>query len=249
MIAQLKAEFRKLLSVRSTYLIILIILGFDFLISWWAKGYGVAKNDPAALQSTTALSDAAMTAANALNALFAIIAVLLITHEYRYNTIMYTLTASKSRTRVFIAKLLTLSVLAVVLGVVVAGLAPLLVKWGMAAHHLHLVPQTIVYSSIVWRLILGCWGVVMLGSIIAFIVRNQVGSFAVLFLLPSTVENLLGLWLHKNVVYLPFSSLNVVSGTAITPKLSFVHAAIVALAWIVGGGIVAWVLFLKRDAN
>ncbi|HUB93289.1 MAG TPA: ABC transporter permease [Verrucomicrobiae bacterium] len=249
MLSTAKAELRKLLTVRSTYLIALIVLGFDFLISWWAKGYSVATNNPAALHSATTLSDAALTAVDALNLLYAIIAVLLVTHEYRYNTIMYTLTASKSRTRVFFAKLCVLSVLAIVFGAVVATLAPLLVRWGIAAHHLHLVPQSIVYSSIVWRLLFGSWGTVMLATIIAFIVRNQVGSFAVVFLLPSTVENLLRLWLRKKALYLPFSSINAVTGSTPDQSLSFTHAALVALAWIVGSAIVAWVLFLRRDAN
>jgi ABC-type transport system involved in multi-copper enzyme maturation permease subunit len=201
------------------------------------------------LHSATTLSDTAVTAINALNPIYALIALLLITHEYRYNTIMYTLTASKSRTRVFIAKLLALSVVAVVFGAVVAVLAPLLARWGMAAHHLHLVPQTIVYSSIVWRLLLGSWCTVMLASIIAFIVRNQVGSFAALFLIPSTIENLLGLWLHKNQVYLPFSSIGSLTGAVVNPKLGFAHSALVAVAWVVGGALVACVIFIRRDAN
>ena len=248
MFVTIKSEFRKLLSVRSTYLIALVVLALEILICWWVKGYRVMSDNPMAAHSTTALSDAILTAMNVFPIIYSIAALLLITHEYRYNTITYTLTASRSRTRVIAAKLIVLSVYALACGAVFGALAPLLVRWGMSANHVALAPQSIVYSSIVWRALFTSWAYVMLAAVISLLVRNQVGSFAVLFLVPGTVENLLSLWLHKNVAYLPFTSIGSVVG-AKPGKLSFAHAALVGLAWVVGGAIAAWALFQKRDAN
>ena len=42
----------------------------------------------------------------------------------------------------------------------------------------------------------------MLAFILAIIIRIQVGAIAAVFLIPSTLENLLGLLLKQNQVYL-----------------------------------------------
>jgi ABC-2 type transport system permease protein len=253
MLGTIKSEFRKIFTVRSTYFILLITLVLEFLVFFLASAYNLGHHGglKLALSDPNRLSTRALVAVNALGLIYAgVISVLNITHEYRYNTITYTLSASKSRSIVFFSKLIVLSVFSIVFGAIFALLAPLLAKWGFAAHHYTLVHQTYNVSSIAWRAIFGSWAISMFAAIIALIVRNQVGAIATMFIVPSTVEGLLGLWLHNNSVYLPFDSvLNVVLGTTPTFNLSYAHAALVALAWIVGGSIIAWVLFLKRDAN
>jgi hypothetical protein len=67
-----------------------------------------------------------------------------------------------------------------------------------------------------------------------------------MFLIPGTVEQLLGLLLKKNQVYLPFSALGAVLEHN---QISYVRAATVVGLYVVVGWIVAWVLFLRRDAN
>jgi ABC-2 type transport system permease protein len=252
MLGMVKAEFRKLLTIRSTYLILLITVALEVLVFWFASAYNLSPDSAKlALSDPHRLATRALAAVSLVSLLYAgIITVLNITHEYRYNTIMYTLSASKSRSRVLLAKLIMLSMYSVMCGAVFATLAVFMSKWGFAAHHYTLVHQTYDVPGLVWRVLFASWGLSMLAAVIAFIVRNQVGAIATLLILPTTIENLLGLWLHNNSVYLPFSLiLNVLLSDAPTANLSYPHAALIALAWIIGGGIVSWVLFLRRDAN
>ena len=95
MIPTLKAEFKKLLSVRSTYLTSLAALLFVAgLIAFYGQGF---KTEPKDLNSLFLVGT--ITIFSNITAIAgAIIALLLLAHEYRYNTIVYTLTASNSRT-------------------------------------------------------------------------------------------------------------------------------------------------------
>jgi hypothetical protein len=250
MLANLRSEFRKLLTVRSTYFILLIAVALEFLVFWLAKGYKInPANEQLALHNPHFLAEQILVSGSVVGLLAAIVVVLFVTHEYRYSTVMYTLTASKNRSRVFFSKLIVVSVFSLLFGVVFAMLAPLLTKWGLAAHHIELTHQTFAFRSIIWRTLLNSWSGAMLIAMIALIIRNQVGAFAVTFLLPTVIEGLLSEWLHSNSVYLPFSSLGVLTSLSAPSNLSYAHAALVGLAWIVGSGIVAWVLFLIRDAN
>jgi hypothetical protein len=94
------------------------------------------------------------------------------------------------------------------------------------------------------------WGVVMLAAILAFIVRIQVGALVAFFIIPSTVENIAGILLKKNQVYLPFSALNTLVDTFPGENhISYIRGATIALIYIIVGWIIAWILFLRRDAN
>ena len=93
----------------------------------------------------------------------------------------------------------------------------------------------------------------MAGLALAGLIRNQVGAIITLFVAPGTIESLLGLLLKKNQVYLPFTALRQVVSQSMDPSLAGritpVHAAYVFGAYLAGTWIVAWVLFLRRDAN
>jgi len=249
MLDNVKAEFRKVLTVRSTYFILLIALILEVLVFWLAKGYKINHDQIQMLTNSHYLQNQTIVAMNLLWLLYAIIVVLLVTHEYRYNTIMYTLASSKSRSRVLIAKFITITAFAVVFGAVFATLAPLLSRLGLAMHHYTLVHQAFNLHSIVWRVLFYIWGTSMVTAIIAFAVRSQVGAFATMFLWSTTIENLLGLWLHNNQAYLPYSALGALTDDMPLSYMSYVKAAVVGLAWVVGGLIIVWTLFVKRDAN
>lgn len=251
MIPAIKAEFRKLFTVRSTYFILLIVLAFEVLLFWWVKGYHAANNSDllAAMKQPNYLSDELLLVVSVLGMLYGIAVVLLVTHEYRYNTIMYTLVSSKNRMRVFVAKLFVVTVYALLGSALFATLAPLLTLLGLHMHHLHLSPQQIVYSSVVWRTLFAGWALLMYAAIISLLVRNQIGAFAAVFLIPTTIENLLTLLIHDKHNYLPYTANAFLTNTSPSNDMSFYHAALVVLAWIVGGLAVAWALFRKRDAN
>jgi ABC-2 type transport system permease protein len=247
MIPAIKAEFRKIFTVRSTYMylgaVVLLLLFFGFFISGW-------KIDSSDLHNPATLVGDVFGAVSVTSIFVGLITILLMTHEYRYNTILHTLTLSNRRSKVLLAKVLVVSALAIVFTLIVGVLSPLLAVWGLHAHHLKLVHQHIPYLNTLWRSLFYGWGYAMFALLIAVLIRNQIGSIVTLLIVPGTVEALIGLVLKKNVVYLPFSALSTVVGNGqYSNSITVVHAAMVFAAYLVGGGAIGWVLFLRRDAN
>ena len=248
MMATIKAEFRKLLTVRSTYIVTALALALVIFFAFYIEGF---RAEHAAVLSPHFLADQVTGAINAVAVFGAIIAVLLLTHEYRYNTIMYTLTASNSRSKVLFAKILAVTVYAVIFTVIVAVLSPVMAYLGTQAHGLHLAHQTFSYGHLAWETLFYGWGEAMAGLLIATLTRNQVGTVVALFIVPGIVEQLLSLLLKKDAVYLPFTALsqvvnqNAMGGGSLTPG----KAAGVFALYLVGGWVIAWILFLRRDAN
>jgi len=248
MMSQLKSEFKKLFTVKSTYYIIAIVLLLVFFFAFYISGWRIEPKD---MMNPLTLQSGITGAVSVVSIFSALVALLLVTHEYRYNTIMYTLTSSNSRSKVLFSKIIIMTGFALVFTLVFGALSPLFTALGIHAHHLHLVHQTIQYNNVIWRCLFYGWGYTMAGLLIASLVRNQVGAIITLFIVPGTVEGLLSLLLKKNTVYLPFSSLHQVIGQDVstTSTLSATHAALVFIGYLLAALIVAWVLFLRRDAN
>ncbi|MGH7142211.1 MAG: ABC transporter permease [Candidatus Saccharimonadales bacterium] len=250
MISTLKAEFRKLLTIRSTYIITGLVIALVIFVAFYVEGWRVAGGP--IVHSPTLLSSDVLGGLS-VTVFGAIVAILAMTHEYRYSTIMYTLTSSKSRSRVLLSKVIVISVYALVLATIVAILSPLMSDLGIHAAGGTLVHQTLNVWDLAWRSLFYGWGYSMAGLLIAVIARNQVASIATLFLVPDLAESLLSLLLKNSTIYLPFTSLNEVIGasshsqlvtTSLTPsKAALVFAGYLIVAWVIG-----WVLFLRRDA-
>jgi ABC-type transport system involved in multi-copper enzyme maturation permease subunit len=242
MINAIKAEFRKLYTVRSTYVIFAICLLITVFFAFYIEGFKATDfaTNPGKLASEVT------SAVNTLAVFGALVGLLLVTHEYRYNTIMYTITASKSRTRVFLAKLVVISVFAVVFTLAFAVLSPVLTSLAISIRGVELIPQVYDVGSLLWRALFVGWGTAMAAFIIAMLIRSQVGAIAALLLIPPTAEQLLSLLLKENAVYLPFMSLtNVLLPGAVSASKS----ALVFLCYLVPSLLITWVLFLRRDAN
>lgn len=241
MIPLLRAEARKLFSVRSTYIISAIALALITFLAFYTEGYrGMF---PTETWLTTLMANVATT----ITIFVAIVAILLLGHEYRYNTITYTLAAANSRTKVLLAKIITvigfslgMTVIAWLLAVVayIAGVS-LSPNEGQI-----LVSPEFVWNNI-WR---GFYLVVsfgLIGLLLAFLIRQLVGAIAVLFIWP-TVELLLSPLLKESARYLPFSLLEKIGSNSpfATNSAAFLFAAYLAALWLL-----AWYLFLRRDAN
>lgn len=243
----LKSEFKKLLSVRSTYIITGLVLAFVAFIAFYVEGWRL---DSRQLSTPNMLSSNVFGALT-LSVFGAIVAILMMTHEYRYNTIMYTLTSSNSRSKVLLAKIIAISTYAIVLTVLIGVISPLLSYWGIQAAGHSLAPQVFNYGDIIWRSLFFGWSYGMAGLLIAVLLRSQVGSIAALFILPAALEPLLTQLVKANSVYLPFTSQaqvignQSVSGDSISPA----RGALVFSTYLVVGWVVAWILFLRRDAN
>lgn len=245
---------RKLLSVRATYIVTALgVLLIGGLLCFYAQGYRATDdvNNPYFLET------AALLGVTFITILTGIICLLMVTHEYRYNTIIYTLTNSNSRTKSFFAKLFVTTGYAVIIGLVMAVLGPLLAWLGVMAQGAELAPQIIRYGDIAWRGLFYSFGNAAAAVVIAFIIRNQIGALATYFIIASTIEELLALILKTNAKYLPFRALNEVvnfsaqSGEVIRDPaaLTVGQNALVFSAYLVIGVFLAWGLFVRKDAN
>ena len=256
MIPTLKAEFKKLLSVRSTYLTSLAALLFVAgLIAFYGQGF---KTEPKDLNSLFLVGT--ITIFSNITAIAgAIIALLLLAHEYRYNTIVYTLTASNSRSKVLAAKIITVLLFVLGLSLLVIGSALALSVAGVAAAGHSLPHQDINILTYLAKSVFLCEGYAMFGLLLAALVRNLVGAIVILLVVPNTIEGLLSLLLKHNSVYMPFTALqqvvqspviaNAPKRLADTGYLSPVKGALVFLCYLVGGWAITWYLFLRRDAT
>lgn len=247
MIPAIKSEFRKLFTIRSTYIITFLVIAFLLFIAFYVEGWRLKPfqlKDPGQLASD-------VYGGLTLMVFGAIVAILSMTHEYRYNTIIYTLTSNNSRSKALAAKVITISCYAIGLAIIVGVLSPIATYLGVHAAGHSLGPQTLHYKDLVWRTIFYGWSYGMIGLVLATIIRLQPGAVAALFVIPAVVEPLLSQLLDKHAVYLPFAALSqlvgdgAVGGGSLPPG----KAALVFLAYLLAGWAVAWYLFLHRDAS
>ncbi len=252
MFATIKSEFRKLITVRSTYFISGLALLIVTFYAFYIEGIRV---NPQSLADPGRLASEPIGAIGAVGLIISLVGLLLLTHEYRYNTIMYTLTATKNRVRTLIAKIIVISGYALSMSLIVAVLAPTMAYLGAQVSGHQLVHQVIPVWDLLWRVLFYGWGYAMAALLFASLIRNQVGSIIAVFVIPGTVETLLSLLLKSNTVYLPFTALSQVvvlggqQGPIQTGHLSPAKGALVFGVYLVIGWAVALFLFVRRDAN
>lgn len=242
MIDAIKAEFRKLLTVRSTFLITGLALLVVALVGGYVFGYkaGPSVADPYKLMNSF------LSILSVVSGFASIVAILLLAHEYRYNTIMYSLAAANSRSKVLGAKLIAVTTYSLAF-VVLAGLTlAVAVYAGVAVAGQTLATQEIFYANTFWRAAFYVWGTAAAGLMFAALIRNVVGAVASALLIPGTVESLLGLILKDNTRFLPFNALQQVLAD---DRLSSGHGALIFLGYLALGGGIAWILFVRRSAN
>ena len=258
MITGLRSEFRKLLTIRSTYILIALSLAYMILFDFYVIGFkGGAHTQILGGLHNPLFLIIGVTRAGGIAApvLFSsIIAVLLMAHEYRYNTIMYTLTSSNSRSKTLVAKIIAVSVFSIVFSVALMVLAPLLVLLGLHMHHLKLAHQTFYYREYFSRILFFGWAYPLIGVLLAIFFRNIIASVLALFLLPVTIEPLIALLLNNNQQqYLPFTALVGVLNNGLINlgpgTISSARSAVTVMVYLIIAWIVAWYIFLKRDAG
>lgn len=249
MIPAIRSEFRKLFTIRSTYIVSILAMLIAGFFSFYVEGLRGADNmmQPAKLQNEI------LSSVGVLAIFGSIIATLLITHEYRYNTIMYTLTSSNSRTKVLWAKFVAVTGYVFLFTAIGLAFAVACMYIGLSIKHITLIPQHVAWGELIWRSIFYAWAYGTAGLVLGLLMRQVVGAIVAIFLFPSTIEPLLGLLLKENSKYLPFTALNRVVDTSNmhtgSGALSIGQSAAVFGAYLFVGWIVAWILFEKRDAN
>ncbi len=247
MLPSLKSEFRKLLTVRSTYFIVLTSLLITVLVAGFIQGF---RGEPASLRSPTLLAGESSGAIVFVGFILAFAGLLLAGHEYRYNTITYTLTSANRRYKVLLSKFLVITVFAALTSLLIMFFSPLCTIIGVHLAGKHIGPQSFDIWPLLWRCVFVGWGYAMYAFILLMILRNQVGAIVTFLLLPLIGENILTLLLKHNSTYLPFSALQSVIGQVnpSNPTTSG-HQALVVAVYVAVGLLVSAVLFIRRDAN
>lgn len=241
MIAAFKSEVRKLLTVRSTYVLTILAFVMTGVISFWAIGYKFQGE-----MAPIFLQQAATSSLMAMSMLPAVIAILLITHEYRYNMIYYSLTAAKTRTRLFIAKVKVAGIYSIAFTAMIGAVAMLAAWIGLKVGGHELVPQKMWDPGVLWQSFFYVWATTMFGLLFGLIIRNQIGTIVAFLLFPGMIETLITFLIRGSANYLPFMALNqVIAGD----ELSHGRAAATVSVWLAAGIAVAWLLFNRRDAN
>ncbi|HVO86406.1 MAG TPA: ABC transporter permease [Candidatus Binatia bacterium] len=252
----LKAELRKFLTIRSTYVLTALAIVFIVLIDF-LTGYKTHSSpfNPHAFDSHAYIS-AAFGAIGVASLFSAIASVLVMAHEYRYNTIMYTLTASNSRSKVLASKVAVVTAYSAIIAIPLVLLGILSFHIGVSLQNVPLPPQTFDAPYILGRCLYYLIAYSLTGLLFATLIRNLVGAIAVLFLVPGIVESLLALLIKSKNQYLPFTSLKqvILDPGQIPPNIHFyqtnhpLRSAVTFLVYLLIGWAVGWYLFLKRDA-
>lgn len=258
MSSALRFEWVRLRTLRSTYWLVgiglLITAGVAFIIAY------ATRNDPLDDEIAAQVLTGGADFATFIPVFVAIIGIFSTGHEYRHGTIQPTLTAIPQRSRLLIAKIIMVSLCAVVVVALslVINLAIGMIFWGEAPS----------FGSPLDEVIPGYFVLVVLygicGLALAQLFRGVPSAIVVLLVTPLLVEGLIsGLslvpaldWLQPALKFLPFSA-----GTRLLatgpyeanggPEFDYldrwasggVFAAFVAIILAV-----AWYLFKKRDA-
>jgi ABC-type transport system involved in multi-copper enzyme maturation permease subunit len=250
MIPAIKSEFRKLFTVRTTYVLSGLALALTLFVTGYPLGYRAPQADLLNPGHLTEIITGTLTSVPLIFA--SIVAILLVTNEYRYNTILYTLSSSNNRAKILFAKLTATSVYALGMTVLLVAASVGAFLAGVHLKGTHWAPQHIDYASLAWRTLFYGWSSVVSSLVIALIIRSQVGAIVAVFVIPTT-EVLIGGLLKTKAVYLPFTgasnSILVKSSNISHGVLSYGRAAIVFGIYLLIGWIVAWFLFFRRDAN
>jgi len=245
MFATLKSEFRKILTVRSTLAMFVVsFLLSAGLIGFWIYGFKDVEN---AAQNAGVIPSMIFAAASTISIFFAFMAILAFGHEYRYNTIMYTLTAANRRSKVFFAKYFALLVITFIASVLLIAATIAGFYIGAGVHGVTIKPQHIELWDLLWRATVAILGFMTFAYIIVGLLRSLVGAFAIIILMPTTIEGIATLLLKGNVKFLPFTALG--NLTQQTSGVSLGFSAIVVAVYVVVFGALAYTLFLERDAN
>ena len=172
----LKTELRKLFTVRSTYFVTFLILLLVSFFSFYIEGFRQTE-----VVGPHKFSSVLLGSVGLVSQLGTIVCILLIAHEYRYNTISYTLTYSNSRLKTLLAKIVAsisfLTILAVVCGLLAIGLTYL----GLNAHNTTIPPQDFNVIQLFGRSIFYCVAYGLTGLLLAVLFRNIVASIILLF--------------------------------------------------------------------
>ncbi len=248
--ATIKAEFLKLFTIRSTYIMIILSIILITVFAFYFEGYKGNTGSPASTLAPEALQEIVSNSAGLTVTFASIISILFMAHEYRYNTIMYTLTSNVRRGRVLFAKVATIILFSIGYGLLAVGLAIGCYMAGLSLRDATLPPQSFEVLEHVGKVVFYFMGYALIGLLLAMLTRSVVMAIGTLLIFPITFEPLLSIILKEDAKYLPFTALDSTVGASMMPNVLPPGDAItVTCAYLAAIMLVTWLLFVRRDAN
>ena len=245
MFGVLKSEFTKILTLRSTYIVVGVMIVLAILAGIVAAAIAAPNVTARIPISSLVFQNAIYGVLSLTTGIFAIVASLIILNEYRHNTIAYTFTASRSRYTVFAAKVIAALGYALAVTLVLALFAVLAATITLAASGVAVTTQKLEIGALILHLGLYVSFYTLVGLFLGFILRNIIIVIVIVFALP-IVENLAGILLKDGAQYLPFRTFGALANTGEAAASASVAA--VAFVYLLGLAALAVVLFKKRDA-
>lgn len=248
----IKAEFRKLATVRSTYVIGLFAAGLIALFAFFVEGYSGISASPAEGLTAGSLNNLLLTSVTTIGVFIAITTTIQSIHEFRFNTITYTLTAAGSRHKVWWSKFIVAVIYGAVFTVAALLFSMICYYAGLALRGASLPPQDIDLLYVLGRSLFYGIGYSLLGLFLGTLVRSVALAVVSFFVLPSVVEPMLGVLLKDKADYLPFAALEQVIAAPLSPYAYGIGASRAALVWLgylIAFTAISWYLFVRRDAR
>ncbi len=259
MIAAVRSELRKLLTVRSTFAVLSILTLFIAFGGFYIEGYsggGVLPDNHKLVNAVFGGS------ANIMPQMIAIVVILLMAHEYRYNLINYSLTLTNRRTKFLAAKLMVAALFTIVIATAGVLLTMGLTYLGLKLKGTYIPHQDLMLWTVLWRTVAFSLGYSLFGLALVSLIRNLTAVIFILFAGIGITETLLGLVLKSKTDYLPFRAVGRLiqpinppgaSPQNDNPFVSHSFGPLKALGifgiYLVVLWLVSWYLFVRRDAS
>ena len=171
--------------------------------------------------------------------------------EYTYGTLRNLLVRQPGRLRLLAGKLISMKLFALVM-VLISGILSVALAYFLAPGAD--VERTLWFSADGWSQIshtfvnvaISVVGFGILGMIMGLLLRSPITSISIGVLWMLIIETLLGAVKSSTLNWLPGNQLNVIAMGG-TPQVSYSHGMTLAAIYIGVGGLVASVLFSRRD--
>jgi len=171
--------------------------------------------------------------------------------EYTYGTLRNLLVRQPGRLRLLAGKLISMKLFALVM-VLISGVISVALSYLLAPGAK--VERALWFTSDGWTQIahtfinvsISVVGFGILGMIMGLLLRSPISSISIGVLWLLVIENILGGVKSSTLSWLPGNQLNVIAAGG-TPQVSYSHGMTLAAIYIGVGGLVASVLFSRRD--
>ncbi len=244
--AVVRYEQRRITSIRSTWIIIVLTL---VLAGLFAAGTAAIGNVDLATGNRVGVAPLTNVLATLINPIvlvpLSVLAAMAFGGEYRFGLIRLTLTTFPQRTKVFFAKLWVV-VLWMLLTLIVTLALVLLISW-LYRNNINFNPLEIANVTYVLRGLLYALGYCLFTFALVLITRNQALSIVVVILWTLLVEQLLVGFLGSRFEWLP-KALPMSSGAGFVTGDDMLRNGLVFLGFLVVFLAAGWALFSRRDA-